>query len=106
MLAAPASSATYASHPQDSAIDTPAADQSENRPPTHSHIGSTSELATPNARAASGFAVTATKCRASAPPPPRLAASHSRADCAFLKVSVVVKVFEVTTNSVVAGSSP
>jgi len=52
------------------------------------------------------FAVTATKCRASALPPPRLAASHSRAEVAFLSVSVVVKVFDVTMNSVVAGSSP
>src|SRR5258707_11221439 len=101
MLAAPARSAANASQPQRIAIETPAADQSENRPPTQSHIGSTSAPATPNARAALVLAVTATKCCASTAPPPRLAASHSRAACAFLSVSVVAKVLDVTMNSVV-----
>ena len=106
MLAAPARSAAKASQPQRITMASPAADHSEYLPPTQSHIGNTSVPAMPNARAASTLAVTAMKCCANAPPPPRLPVSHWRADCAFLSVSTVVNVLEVTMNSVVAGSRP
>ena len=62
--------------------------------------------AIPNSATAARFADAATKCRATAASSPRASRSQRRAARAFVIVSTVVKVFEATTNSVRAGSSP
>ena len=55
--------------------------------------------------AASTLVDTATKWRCSSASGTPPAIDQSRAVCAFIIVSAVVKVFDATTNSVVAGSS-
>src|SRR6266542_3274743 len=58
----------------------------------------------PNARAAAALPVTATKCDVRSAPG-SACVSHAFALAALASVSCVVNVFDVTTNSVVAGSS-
>ena len=59
----------------------------------------------PNFATSSALVETATKCLATAASsPPRPASDHSRAVCALVIVSSVVKVFEEMTNSVSSGS--
>ena len=61
----------------------------------------------PNSATASALVETATKCLATASSPaaaPSPRSSQSRAAAALVRVSSVVNVFELTTNSVVAGS--
>ena len=58
----------------------------------------------PNSATSSALVETATKCLATAASsPPSPASDHSRAVCALVIVSSVVKVFEETTNSVSLG---
>ena len=57
----------------------------------------------PKAATSSALVLTATKCSATAPSP-RASTSHARAVRALVSVSIVVNVFEETTNSVSAGS--
>ena len=54
----------------------------------------------PNSATASAFVETATKCFATADSSPSAARAHSRAVCAFVIVSRVVKVFDDTMKSV------
>ncbi len=61
----------------------------------------------PNSATPFALVETATKCLATAPSPavgPSPRSSQSRAAAALVRVSSVVKVFELTTNSVVVGS--
>ena len=59
----------------------------------------------PNAATLSAFVETATKCFATAlSSPPIPPSSQSRAVVALVSVSIVVKVFDETTNSVEAGA--
>ena len=58
----------------------------------------------PNFATSSAFVETATKCFAIAASSPRAARAHSRAECALVIVSSVVKVFDETTKSVSSGA--
>ena len=58
----------------------------------------------PNSATPSALVETATKCRRTALLVAERASVHSRAGCALVSVSSVVKVFEQTMNSVSAGS--
>ena len=59
----------------------------------------------PNSATFAALVETATKCRATdAASPPKAASDQSRALCALVIVSSVVKVFDATMNSVSAGS--
>ena len=58
----------------------------------------------PNLATSSAFVETATKCFAIAASSPSAASAHARAECAFVIVSSVVKVFDETTKSVSSGA--
>ena len=60
----------------------------------------------PNSAAAATLFDTATKCLARSASAPAWARNQSRAVRALVRVSIVVKVLEITTNSVVAGDRP
>ena len=61
--------------------------------------------AMPNLRTASSLVEIATKCLAMAAGSLAWPINQSRAECALVMVSCVVKVFDATVNSVVAGCS-
>ena len=82
--------------------DRPIADHTEKRPPTQSQKRNTRESAMPNLDVSERLVETAANCRVTAVSP-KAAFSHARADCAFIMVSMVVKVLEETMNSVRAG---
>ena len=58
----------------------------------------------PNFATSAALVETATKCFATAAGDLRRLSAQARAVCALVMVSMVVKVFELTTNSVSAGS--
>ena len=60
----------------------------------------------PKAATSSALVDTATKWWRTASASPRASTSHSRAERALVSVSIVVKVFEETMNSVSAASRP
>ena len=59
----------------------------------------------PNAATSASFVETATKCFATASSP-SASTSHAAPSRAFVSVSIVVNVFDDTTNNVSAGSRP
>ena len=83
--------------------DSPIDDQIEKRPPTQSRKGNMLSALMPNAVTADVLVDTATKCAAKSV---SLACCRNqrRAACALSMVSWVVKDFDATMNSVVAGS--
>ena len=86
-------------------VDRPIAESIEYRPPTQSQNPNMFAVSMPKAETFSAFVETATKCFATAlASPPSLPSSQSRALCALVIVSSVVKVFDDTMKSVSAGS--
>ena len=86
-------------------MESPIAESIEYRPPTQSQNPNMLFVSIPNAATFSAFVDTATKCFATAlTSPPRPLSDQSRALCALVIVSNVVKVFDETMNSVSAGS--
>ena len=102
MAWAPASSASKPARPMATATGSPITDHSEVRPPTPS--SKAKQRPTPNSRAASGRAVSATKCAARSLPP--WASNQARAEVALRSVSAVPKLLDATMNSVRSGFSP
>ena len=85
--------------------DRPIADVKEYRPPTQSQKPNMFAVSMPNAATFSALVETATKCLATAASsPPSPSSSQRRASVALVSVSCVVKVFDATMNSVLAGS--
>ena len=86
-------------------VDSPIAESMEYRPPTQSQKPNMFAVSMPNSATFWAFVETATKCLATAATsPPSPSSDHSRALCALVIVSSVVKVFEDTMKSVSAGS--
>src|SRR5690606_1831473 len=83
-------------------MDNPTALQSENLPPTQSHIGKMFSGSIPNSSTWEILLETATKCLETASASACFL-NQVLAVLALLKVSWVVKVFETITNSVVSG---
>src|SRR5215510_4899833 len=85
-------------------VERPIAESIEYRPPTQSQNPNMLAVSMPNADTFSAFVETATKCFATAlVSPPSPLSDQSRALCAFVIVSRVVKVFDETIHSVEAG---
>src|SRR5271168_1512332 len=85
--------------------ESPIAESIEYRPPTQSQNPNMFAVSIPNFETSAAFVETATKCLAmdfSSPPSPLSA--QSRAVCAFVIVSSVVKVFDETMKSVSVAS--
>ncbi len=85
--------------------DRPIAEPTEYRPPTQSQNPNMFAGSIPNSATLVALVDTATKCAATASSP-RAATSQRRAAVALVSVSMVVNVFDATTNSVRAGSRP
>ena len=82
----------------------PTGPQMEYLPPTQSPNPKTASSGTPNSRVLATALETATKCFGPLSSPSSLQ-SHCLARCAFSIVSAVVKVFDATITSVLAGLS-
>ena len=86
-------------------VERPIAESIEYLPPTQSQNSNMFAVSMPNAETFAALVETATKCFATAlGSPPSPFNNHSRALCALVIVSSVVKVLDDTMNSVSAGS--
>ncbi len=85
-------------------VERPIAESMEYRPPTQSQNSNMFEVSMPNLATSAALVETATKCRATAAGSFNALRAQSRAVCALVIVSRVVKVFDETMNSVSSGA--